>query len=250
MKEKTRKICAVSVAVIYCAWAVPAVQGYALGEIVPDVRQLAESSGSLSCTIRAHQLTSAGNAAVRWSTALDANSVKILTQDQTTNGRLNEIETVIKQSLAVWTGPNDTTLTPSSAAQVTRVSTPRACGYDGVNSICFDQADMAFTPGVLAITRVITADRIGIQVGSGAVSSQVGQILDADIYFNPSNWPMAFATPTALAKNPKAYDLESILTHELEHIVGFSYLTAGQLSPSATCYPDSAKLQSPDRLPF
>jgi hypothetical protein len=29
------------------------------------------------------------------------------------------------------------------------------------NSICFNRADLAFTPGVLAFTRVISADRIG-----------------------------------------------------------------------------------------
>jgi hypothetical protein len=92
-----------------------------------------------------------------------------------------------------------------------------------VNSICFDQADMAFTPGVLAFTRVITTDRIGIQVGSSAISTQVGQILDADIYFNPSDSRTAFATPLALAATPAAYDLESVLIHELGHFAGFSH---------------------------
>src|SRR5579885_2877497 len=50
------------------------------------------------------------------------------------------------------------------------IVTQNACGADGVNSICFDQADMAFTPGVLAFTRVVTADRIGAQLGSSAAS--------------------------------------------------------------------------------
>jgi hypothetical protein len=82
---------------------------------------------------------------------------------------------------------------------------------------------MAFTPGVLAFTRVITTDRIGVQVGSSAVSTQLGQILDADIYFNPSDSNTTYATPQALAANPKAYDLESLLTHELGHFLGFSH---------------------------
>jgi hypothetical protein len=56
-----------------------------------------------------------------------------------------------------------------------------------VNSICFDQADGAFSPGILAFTRVITADIIGVQVGTGTAATQVGQILDADIYFSPGN---------------------------------------------------------------
>jgi hypothetical protein len=92
-----------------------------------------------------------------------------------------------------------------------------------VNSICFDQPDMAFTPGVLAFTRVITADAIAVQVGSGAVSREAGQILDADIYFNPSDSVVTFATPAALGVNPKSYDLESILTHELGHFLGFRH---------------------------
>jgi hypothetical protein len=82
---------------------------------------------------------------------------------------------------------------------------------------------MVFTPGVLAFTRVITTDRLGVQVGSSAVSTQLGQILDADIYFNPSDSNTAYATPQALAANPKAYDLESVLTHELGHFLGFSH---------------------------
>ncbi len=60
-------------------------------------------------------------------------------------------------------------------------------------------------------------------MGSSAVSTQLGQILDADIYFNPSDSRTAFATPQALAAAPTAYDFESVLTHELGHFLGFSH---------------------------
>ena len=60
-------------------------------------------------------------------------------------------------------------------------------------------------------------------MGSSAIATQLGQILDADIYFNPSDSNTAYATPQALAANPKAYDLESLLTHELGHFFGFSH---------------------------
>jgi hypothetical protein len=76
---------------------------------------------------------------------------------------------------------------------------------------------------VLAFTRVITADAIGEQLGSGAASTQVGQILDADIYFSPSNAQVTFATPLELPSSPQAYDLQSLLTHELGHFLGFSH---------------------------
>ena len=191
--------------------------------IVPDVRQPAAISGGSACPIRTHRLTVAGSIAVRWSTALNTSPVTILTQNQTASGRLTEIEQAITQSLTVWTGVSGTALVPATLAPLTRTATQNACGPDGVNSICFDQADMAFTPGVLAFTRVITTDRLGVQVGSSAVSTQLGEILDADIYFNPSDSRTTFATPQALAAVPTAYDLESVLTHELGHFLGFSH---------------------------
>jgi hypothetical protein len=160
---------------------------------------------------------------VQWSTSLNTNPVTILTQNQTASGRLTEIEQAIGQSLAVWTGVSGTTLIPAIFSPLTRTVTQNACGSDGLNTICFDQADMAFTPGVLAFTRVITTDRLGIQVGSSAVSTQLGQILDADIYFNPSDANVTFATPQELPAAPKAYDFESVLTHELGHFLGFSH---------------------------
>lgn len=223
MHNRLRKLGAGGVAVLYGLWSVVAAHGYAFNEIVPDVRQPSNISGGSACPVRAHQLTSPGYFAVRWSTAMRTNPTTILTQDQTAAGRLNEIEQVILQSLSVWTGVSGTTLTPSSLAPLTRISSASGCGSDGINSICFDQPDMAFPPGVLAFTRVVTADRIGIQLGSGPVSTEVGQILDADIYFNPSDSMTSFATPSALSSNPKTYDLESILTHQLGHVFGFSY---------------------------
>jgi len=223
MSRKTRRICAVTLAVFYGGWAAPAAQAYAFNMLVPDVRQPVAISGGSACPVRAHQLATAGSLATRWSTVLNTNPVTVFTQNQTASGRLAEIELVITQSLAAWTGVSGTSLTPATLAPLARTSTQNACGSDGLNSICFDQADMAFTPGVVAFTRVIATDRIGMQVGGSAVAAQLGQILDADVYFNPSGSPTTYATPQALASNPMAYDLESVLTHELGHTLGFSH---------------------------
>jgi hypothetical protein len=198
-------------------------RGYSFDQVVPDVRQPASLSGGSSCPVPAHQLSSAGSIAERWSTALNTDPVTILTQDQTPAGQLAEIESVIHQSIAVWTGVSGTTLLPATFDAVTRTSTQNACGADGINSICLDQADLAFTPGVLAFTRVVTADRAGIPLGSGPPSMQPGQILDADVFFNPSDSTVTFATPQALPGNPKAYDMESLMIHELGHVLGFSH---------------------------
>jgi Matrixin len=223
MNVIAKQICSSALALFYGAWFEPLAQAYAFNMIVPDVRQPAAVSGGSACPVKARQLTSAGSIAIQWSTALNANPVTIATQNQTTSGRLTEIEQVIAQSMAVWAAVSGTTLVPGTFAPLARTATQNACGSDGLNTICFDQADMAFTPGVVAFTRVIETDRIGLQVGSSAVATQLGQILDADIYFNPSDSRTTYATPQALAATPMAYDLESVLTHELGHLLGFSH---------------------------
>src|SRR5271165_4844884 len=223
MPTSLRKLSAVALTLFFTQWSATFAGGYSFNEIVPDVREPAGVSGGSACPLPSRQLTSPAAIAFRWSTVLGNNPTTILTQDQTAAGRLNEIEQAIQQSLSVWSNVSGTALTSASFAPLTRVASSNLCGSDGIDSICFDQADSAFTPGVLAFTRVITADQIGIQLGSGAPSTQVGQILDADIYFNPSDSLVTFATPAALAANPKAYDLESLLTHELGHSLGFSH---------------------------
>jgi len=217
-----RRIFSAIFAAIYVAWTAQAAVGYAFNQIVPDVRQPVAISGGSACPVRAHQLSAASSIAVRWSTTLGTSPVSILTQDQTAAGRLAEIEQVISQSLAVWTGVTGTALLPATVAPLVRTATQNACGSDGLNSICFDQADAAFTPGVLAFTRVITSDALGEPLGSSP-ATQLGQILDADIYFDPGNAQVTFATPAALPASPQAYDLASVLTHELGHFLGFSH---------------------------
>jgi hypothetical protein len=217
------RILSIALVAIHIAWTARAAAGYAFNQVVPDVRQPVAVSGGSACPVRAHQLSAASSISVRWSATLGTSPVSILTQNQTASARLTEIEQVISQSLAVWTGVSGTTLLPATVAPLRRISTQNACGSDGLNSICFDQADSAFTPGVLAFTRVITSDALGEQLGGSPAATQLGQILDADIYFDPSNAQVTFATPAALPTSPQAYDLQSVLTHELGHFLGFSH---------------------------
>lgn len=223
VQTSLQKFAAISTTLFFTLWSTTSAHGYSFNEIVPDVREPASVSGGSACPLPSRQLTSAAVIAFRWSTVLGANPATILTQDQTSAGSLNEIEQTIQQALSVWGNVGGVSLTTASFAPLTRVASSNICGSDGIDSICFDQADSAFTPGVLAFTRVITADQIGIQIGSSPPSTQIGQILDADIYFNPSDSLITFATPAALAANPKSYDLESLLIHELGHALGFSH---------------------------
>jgi matrixin len=223
LRALSHQILGILLAGIYGVCGIPDAAGYAFNEIVPDVRQPSSISGGSACPVPSHDVTGSGAIEEQWSTVLGTSPVTVLTEDQTPAGRLNEVEQVITQSIAVWTGVSGTTLLPGTFAPVTRTVTQDACVADGVNSICFDQADGAFTPGILAFTRVITADIIGVQVGTGPPAVQVGQILDADIYFDSSSSTITFATPAALTTAPKAYDLESLLIHELGHTLGFSH---------------------------
>jgi hypothetical protein len=237
MKDQTqqhfRKFAALLFSALFAAYGIPSAHAYTYYEIVPDVRQPASVSGGSACPVASRALISPASIAEQWSTALNTDPVTIITQNQTPSGSLNEIAAVITQSMAVWMGVSGTTIVPGTFAPLTQTATQNACAADGVNTICLDQEDPAFTPGILAFTRVITADIIGVQIGSGAPSTEVGQILDADIYFDPGNSAVTFATPAALAANPNAYDLESLMIHELGHALGFSHTAVW----SAIMYP-------------
>jgi hypothetical protein len=149
-----------------------------------------------------------------------------------TAGQLAEIEQAITDSFGVWSGVGGTTFNatahPGLLAPLERVASANACtndaesDADGLNTICFNESSAAFSSGVLAFTRTITANAPGASVGSSGPAAFAGQILDADTLFR-NDGQASFATPAALATAPGAYDLESLLTHELGHWLGFDH---------------------------
>ncbi len=195
---------------------------YSVNMIVADMRQPTAQSGSTACPqITRADLNAAGGIHDQWSTSLGTSPVTVLTADQTSSGRLNEIENTIAQAFGTWTHVPGSKLVPGSLAPLARTSVQASCAADGVNSICFNQNDPAFATGVLAFTRVVAGDTIGERVsGASAPSTFIGQILDADIMVRPGDSTIEFATPAGLAANPTAYDLESILIHEMGHSFG------------------------------
>jgi hypothetical protein len=170
----------------------------------------------------------------RWSTTLPTKQTIITVAANGTSAQTDEIEQLIADSFGAWTGVTGTTMNstahPGAIAALERTSGANACtndtesNVDGLNTICFDQSSAAFTSGVLAFTRVITANAPGISVGSGPPATFAGQILDADTMVR-SDGQEIFVTPGALLTpaGQGAFDLESILTHELGHWMGLGH---------------------------
>jgi hypothetical protein len=171
----------------------------------------------------------------QWSTSLPLTPQTLLTVAAGGSGaQLTEIEQAISDSFGAWSGVTGTTFNatayPGSIGPLTRVSAADSCtndtesNVDGLNTICFNQSSMGFTSGVLAFTRVITANEPGASVGSGPAASFAGQILDADTLFR-NDGQATFATPSALAtsQGQGAYDLESLLIHEIGHWFGLDH---------------------------
>lgn len=155
----------------------------------------------------------------RWNTTLGAN---IRTTAAAAADRVNEVRQSVIASFAAWTSVAGAALAPAIDSTLNETTqTPACSSNDGLNTICFAQIDAGFSPGVLAFTNTVASDILGEQFPASAPPSAfVGEILDADVLFNPS---ANFATPSALLTNLSAFDLESVLIHELGHGFGFSH---------------------------
>jgi hypothetical protein len=181
-------------------------------------------------------LSLAGPLNRRWSTALPTLlSPTILTVAlQHSPAQIAEINQAITDSFGVWSGVTGTTMNastyPGLFAPLEQVTPANSCtddaedNVDGLNTICFNQSSDGFTSGVLAFTRTFTANAPGASVGASGPAAFAGQILDADTLFR-NDGQAIFATPGALAQSQGqgAYDLESLLIHELGHWMGLDH---------------------------
>jgi hypothetical protein len=224
----------VLIALPLCASVALTAAGYTLNYAVP-------SSGGCPVATR----FSTGTPIPReWSTSLSSSPQTIFTVAAPGSAlQISEIQQTILDAFSAWTGVTGTTVNattfPSALGALGETSTQNACANDqgtnltGEDTICFNQSSAAFTPGVLAFTRVFAATAPGQTIGA-TTSSFTGQILEADILFR-NDGQATFATPGALVANSGSYDLESILIHELGHFFGLEHspIWRAVMTPSA-----------------
>ncbi len=122
---------------------------------------------------------------------------------------------VISAAFATWV------TAPNAALQVSRGAdsgvTSESASPSNINLICFvcTGADLTKDVQTLAVTLTTTADAAGAGNGHGGTTTVAGQIIKADIIFNPA---VNFSTGGASGQ-----DLQTVATHEIGHFFGMNH---------------------------
>ena len=120
---------------------------------------------------------------------------------------------VIRASFNTWTSAPNTALSVNQGPSTSVM----ASAADGTNLICFVcTGDFSRDAETLAVTITTTADAPGETNYRGGISTGAGQILDADILFNPSSQFTTDGTGSG-------QDLQTVATHEIGHFFGLDH---------------------------
>ena len=121
----------------------------------------------------------------------------------------------VQHAFATWKAAPNTSLEVSQGSNST-VTTP---AFDGVNLVCFVcQADFAKDASTLAVTLITTADAAGEDSKHNTATKFAGQVLDADIIFNPAVQWVTNGQPDSNQE-----DLQTVATHEIGHFFGLDH---------------------------
>ncbi len=135
---------------------------------------------------------------------------------------------VIQTSFNTWTSAPNTGLAISRGADSTVAS--ESASPSNINLICFVCSDADFTKdaSTLAVTISTAANSIGGSDGHGGTTAFVGQIIKADILFNPAT--------TYTTGGTSGQDLQVVATHEIGHFLGMDHsaIVRAIMFPSAS----------------
>jgi hypothetical protein len=148
------------------------------------------------------------------------------------------VQTVIANSFATWIAAPNTTLPVTQGAN-SSVSNESSSPLN-INLICFVCSDVQFGgTETLAETITTTADTAGQSDGHGGTTQFAGQIIKADIAFNPG---VQFNTG---GTGGNGQDMQTIATHEIGHFFGLDHsaITRAMMYPFA---PDALSTLSYD----
>jgi hypothetical protein len=93
-------------------------------------------------------------------------------------------------------------------------------GLDLVNLITTNVTKSDFNSTALGLTIAFSFTSTGTDAETGTVIEFAGQVIDADIMFNPD---LRFSLSTTIPPDTDRFDLESVATHAVGHLLGLDH---------------------------